>query len=123
MAKSTRTGNTRTGKTNRKATSPRAIKRGSARAGRRTTKRTPPPPPPKKPPGEAMYIRNAREDWDASEVRELKTLARDNTPTRVIGLKLGRSEKAVRAKASEEGLSLKPANQSPYDRKGRTRSR
>jgi hypothetical protein len=39
------------------------------------------------------------------------------TPTRVAGLKLGRSENAVRAKASEVGVSLKPTNQSPYNRK------
>jgi hypothetical protein len=43
-------------------------------------------------------------------------LAKENTPTRVIGLKLGRTEDAVRSKASEEGISLKPTNQSPYNR-------
>jgi len=39
---------------------------------------------------------------------------RENTPTRVIGLKLGRTEAAIYKKASELGLSLKPTNQSPY---------
>jgi hypothetical protein len=43
-------------------------------------------------------------------------LARQNTPTRVIGLKLGRSEAAVYARASQLGISLKPTNQSPYNR-------
>jgi hypothetical protein len=43
-------------------------------------------------------------------------LAKQNTPTRVIGLKLGRTEGAVRTKASEAGISLKPTNQSPYNR-------
>ena len=46
-------------------------------------------------------------------------LARENTPTRVIGLKLGRPEAGVRAKASEKGISLKPTNQSPYNRRKR----
>jgi hypothetical protein len=44
-------------------------------------------------------------------------LADQNTPTRVIGLKLGRTEDSVQAKASEESISLKPTNQSPYNRK------
>lgn len=58
--------------------------------------------------------RNAGKPWTPSEVKELRQLARENTPTRVIGLKLGRPEGGVRAKASEEGISLKPTNQSPY---------
>lgn len=55
--------------------------------------------------------------WTDAEVRELRKLAKENTPTRVIGLKLGRTEDAIFAKASEEGISLKPTNQSPYNRK------
>jgi hypothetical protein len=47
----------------------------------------------------------------------LRKLARENTPTRVIGLKLGRTEQAVRGKASGENVSLKPTNQSPYNRR------
>jgi len=58
-----------------------------------------------------------RKEWTSSEVRELKQLAGQNTPTRVIGLKIGRTENAVRQKASEEGVSLKPTNQSPYNRR------
>lgn len=38
---------------------------------------------------------------------------RGETPTRVIGLKLGRPVAGVRAKASERGISLKPTNRSP----------
>lgn len=62
------------------------------------------------------YIRNARKEWTPSEVNQLKLLSKDNTPTRVIGLKLGRPEGGVRNKASELGVSLKPVNQSPYNR-------
>jgi len=64
----------------------------------------------------AKYNRNAGTPWTPSEVRQLRSLAGENTPTRVIGLKLGRPEGGVRAKASEAGISLKPTNQSPYNR-------
>jgi hypothetical protein len=52
--------------------------------------------------------------WTGAEERKLADLAAGNTPTRVIGLKLGRSEDAVRTKASELDISLRPTNQSPY---------
>jgi hypothetical protein len=61
------------------------------------------------------YIRNAGKEWTSKEVKELRSFAQNNTPTRVIGLKLGRPESGVRAKASEKGISLKPTNQSPYN--------
>ena len=60
---------------------------------------------------------NHRKEWTAAEVKQLRTLAKQNTPTRVIGLKLDRTEDAVYAKASAEGISLKPTNQSPYNRR------
>ncbi|TWT44373.1 hypothetical protein RAS1_07870 [Phycisphaerae bacterium RAS1] len=59
---------------------------------------------------------NQGKQWTPAEVRQLEKLADQNTPTRVIGIKLGRSEDAVRSKASEENVSLKPTNQSPYNR-------
>lgn len=58
---------------------------------------------------------NQGKPWTA-QVRQLETLAKNNTPTRVIALKLGRSEAAIYAKASEENISLRPTNQSPYNR-------
>jgi hypothetical protein len=61
--------------------------------------------------------RNTGKPWTSQDVRELKQLAAGNTPTRVIGLKLGRTEGAVQTKASTEGISLKPTNQSPYNRR------
>jgi hypothetical protein len=60
---------------------------------------------------------NHGKQWTKQDVIQLKTLAKENTPTRVAGLKLGRTAEAVQAKASEIGLSLKPTNQSPYNRK------
>lgn len=57
--------------------------------------------------------------WSNKEVDKLKQLAKENTPTGVIALKLGRTEGSVRAKASKSRISLKPVNRSPYGRKGR----
>lgn len=64
----------------------------------------------------AKSDRNTNKPWDGDDETRLRDLARGNTPTRVIGLKLGRTEGAVRSKASELGVSLKPTNQSPYNR-------
>jgi hypothetical protein len=63
------------------------------------------------------YIRNIGKHWTQKAERQLSQFAKQNTPTRVIGLKLGRPENGVRAKASELGISLRPTNQSPYNRK------
>jgi hypothetical protein len=60
--------------------------------------------------------KNAGKSWSSQDEAELKRLATGNTPTRVIALKLGRSEDAVRGKAQELNVSLKPTNQSPYNR-------
>jgi hypothetical protein len=60
---------------------------------------------------------NHGKDWKPSDVKHLGKLAKENTPTRVIGIKMGRTEDSVRQKASQEGISLKPTNQSPYNRK------
>ena len=65
------------------------------------------------------YTRHTGTAWSAQDMRELKAMAKQNTPTRVIGLKLQRSETSVRSKAQREGVSLKPANQSPYNRRKR----
>ena len=69
------------------------------------------------------YKRNMGKDWSDREVRELKKLAQQNTPTGVISLKLGRTPVAIRGKAQREGISLMPANRSPYTRRsGRRRA-
>jgi hypothetical protein len=65
------------------------------------------------------YIRNSGKSWTSRDVAALRSLARENTPTRVIGLKLGRTEDAVRTKAAASGVSLKPSNRSPYSRRSR----
>ena len=60
---------------------------------------------------------NHGKSWTNQEVNKLEQLAKQNTPTRVIGLKLGRTEEAIQSKASDEKISLKPTNQSPYGTK------
>ncbi len=60
--------------------------------------------------------RNSGNPWTSQDVKQLKDLAKNNTPTGIIGLKMGRTEAAVSNKASQEGISLKPTNQSPYNR-------
>lgn len=64
----------------------------------------------------AKYNRNSGKQWTTNEVSSLEKLASQNTPTRVIGLKLGRTPSAVSTKASQENISLKPTNQAPYNR-------
>lgn len=61
----------------------------------------------------SKLTRNTGKAWTTNDVRDLRQLARENTPTRVIGLKLGRTEDAVRSKAAGQGVSLKPTNQAP----------
>jgi hypothetical protein len=65
----------------------------------------------------SKYNRHSGEPWKSSEVSQLKKLAQENTPTRVIGLKLGRTENSIYAEANKEGISLGPTNQSPYNRR------
>lgn len=60
---------------------------------------------------------NHGKSWSSGDISKLRELARQNTPTRVAGLKLGRTPASVANKASDEGISLKPTNQSPYNRR------
>jgi hypothetical protein len=60
---------------------------------------------------------NHGKPWTSKDEHRLEDLTEGNTPTRLIAHKLGRTEDAVRSKASELDLSLKPTNQSPYNRR------
>lgn len=60
--------------------------------------------------------RNTGSDWSPADEKELRTMIKGNTPTRVIGLKLGRSEASIRSKVQKLSLSLMPPNRSPYNR-------
>lgn len=65
----------------------------------------------------AKYNRNSGKQWSNKDIQQLKKLAKGNTPTRVISLKMGRTPAAIYNKASEEDIDLSPTNQSPYNRK------
>lgn len=60
---------------------------------------------------------NNGKPWTPQDVRQLQRLADQNTPTRVIALKLERTPGAVQSEAARENISLKPTNQSPYNRR------
>jgi len=60
------------------------------------------------------YTRNIGKPITPVLVRQIRHLARENTPTRVIGLLTGRTENSVRNIASNNDISLKPTNQAPY---------
>ncbi|MEX0802022.1 MAG: hypothetical protein WD688_01685 [Candidatus Binatia bacterium] len=64
----------------------------------------------KRPPNDGKH-------WTDQQVKQLEKLADQNTPTRVIALKTGRTPAAIYAKASDEKIPLKPTNQSPYNRR------
>lgn len=61
--------------------------------------------------------RNSGKSWSKTDVSTLKQLAKGNTPTRVIGLKIGRTPASIYTKASELNISLQPPNQAPYGTK------
>jgi len=65
----------------------------------------------------AKYNRNSGKQWSQHDQAQLKKLSAQNTPTRVIGLKLGRTPASVYSQASKVGISLDPTNQSPYNRR------
>lgn len=60
---------------------------------------------------------NNNKTWTSGDVDRLQQLAQHNTPTRIIGLKMDRTEASIRSKAADQNISLKPTNQSPYNRK------
>lgn len=62
---------------------------------------------------------NSGKQWTDADIAKLAELAGGNTPTRVIGLKLGRSESSIYSKASDKGINLHPTNQSPYNRRNK----
>lgn len=60
---------------------------------------------------------NSGKQWSPQDIAKLRTLAKGNTPTRVMGIKLQRTPDAIQAKASQKGISLEPHNRSPYGTK------
>jgi hypothetical protein len=49
---------------------------------------------------------NKGKEWTRADDKQLKILAAQYTPTRVIGLKLGRTPSAVYSRAAQKNISL-----------------
>lgn len=64
-------------------------------------------------------MNNKGKAWTPAQNAQLRQFAKGNTPTRVIGLKMGRTPGAVQARAGALNISLKPVNQKPYNRQGK----
>jgi hypothetical protein len=58
--------------------------------------------------------RNSGKAWTSQAKQQVRQLAKQNTPTRVIGLKLGRTAAAIYSQAAKQHTSLQPPNQRPY---------
>jgi hypothetical protein len=69
------------------------------------------------------YKRRSRQPWSTTDVNKLKQLAKGNTPTGVMGVKLQRPIAAIRSKAQREEISLRPVNRSPYNRRAKSAKR
>lgn len=65
----------------------------------------------------AKKPQNSGKIWENSEIKNLKKLADQNTPTRLIAYELDRAKAAIYNKAQELGISLHPTNKSPYNRR------
>jgi hypothetical protein len=63
------------------------------------------------------YKRRSRQPWSTADAKMLRQLAKGNTPTGVMSIKLQRPVTAIRSKAHREGISLRPVNRSPYNRR------
>ncbi len=62
------------------------------------------------------FPNNQHKMWTVEDMKSMRKMVKENTPTRIMALKLGRTAPAVQQMASEMGLSLKPVNQRPYNR-------
>ena len=91
----------------------------------KTARRRPGSPIGRKGPRKAnpSYKRRSRQLWSSADLRKLTQLAEGNTPTGVMSVKLQRPIGAIRSKAQREGISLKPVNRSPYNRRTKSAKR
>jgi hypothetical protein len=64
----------------------------------------------------AKTPKNHGKEWTSADKKQFNQLVKGNTPTGLIAHKLGRTENSVRLFASNNNVSLKPTNQSPYNR-------
>lgn len=57
----------------------------------------------------AKAHRNSGKPWTSDELRAIRRMVKDETPTRVMSMSLGRTAAAIYVKASQEGISLRRA--------------
>lgn len=57
------------------------------------------------------------EPWTPAHDAQFRKVNRENTPTRAMGFKLGRTEASIYGRATALRESLKQTNQSPYNRR------
>ena len=62
-----------------------------------------------------------QQPWTSAEQKQLRKEVRENTPTPLIAHMHGRTEDAIRGKAQEIDLSLKPTNKPPHGTGGKGR--
>jgi hypothetical protein len=65
----------------------------------------------------ARTVRNSGKLWTGKDVQQLKSLVKQNTSTRVIGVKLGRTTDAIYSKASSLKISLLPRDKATGKKK------
>jgi hypothetical protein len=61
--------------------------------------------------------RNSGKAITRDVTRQVRERAQDNTPTRIIGLRMSRTRNSVYSIASQKNIPLKPTNQRPYGTK------
>jgi hypothetical protein len=64
---------------------------------------------------------NHGKEWASKDEAQLKKLIAGNTPTPLMGSKLGRTPAAVQKHANDLNLSTKPTNKSPYGTNGKSK--
>jgi hypothetical protein len=64
-----------------------------------------------------------RQPWTQADDKQLREEAKHNTPTPLIALHMGRTVAAIRGRARELKLSLKPVNKAPYGTVGKGKRR
>jgi hypothetical protein len=55
----------------------------------------------------AKANRNSGKPWTTQDIRSIRKMVKEHTPTRVMSMTLGRTEAAIYVKASQEGISLR----------------
>jgi hypothetical protein len=61
--------------------------------------------------------KNRGKEYTKADEKKIAELAKKNTPTGLIAYNLKRTKAGIQKKANDLGISLKPTNQKPYNRR------